>query len=149
MFMCPTITKQHMMTSLKTRQSQTCFFMSHILIKGKAIRYGQLNAKRKQVTDMWHVIHLYSIQINNYFTGILEDLNMVQQSRVTQIYCEPMHRLGNHTIFFNVLHIFQSLFQVKGTLKKIGSILYGIFFNNKSLMMCSKGRCQAPFVSQL
>lgn len=54
------------------------FFMSHILIKGKAIRYGQLNAKRKQVTDMWHVIHLYSIQINNYFTGILEDLNMVQ-----------------------------------------------------------------------
>lgn len=74
----PQLPSKHMMTSLKTRHSQTCFFMSHILIKGKAIRYGQLNAKRKQVTDMWHVIHLYSIQINNYFTGILEDLNMVQ-----------------------------------------------------------------------
>lgn len=81
-------------------ENKTQSNMSHILIKGKAIRYGQLNAKRKQVTDMWHVIHLYSIQINNYFTGILEDLNMVQQSGVTQIYSEPIHRPGNHNISF-------------------------------------------------
>ncbi len=97
-FMCPTFTNLDMMTSLKTRHSRTCFCMDHILIKDKAIRYGQLNAKRKQVTEMCHVIHLYWIQINNYFTDILEDLNMVQQSGVAQIYCEMIHKLGNHSI---------------------------------------------------
>lgn len=86
-------------------ENKTWVFMDPILIKDKAIRYGQLNVKRKQVTDMWHVIHLYSKQINSFFTGILEDLNMVQQSGVTQIYCKPMPQMGNLSNDLHVSHI--------------------------------------------
>lgn len=77
MFMCPTITKQDMMTSVKRRPSQTCFCMDHILIKDKAIRYGQLNAKHKQVTDIWHVIHLYWIQGCEHGSTVWSNLDLL------------------------------------------------------------------------
>ncbi len=119
-FMCPAFTKLDMMTSLKTRHSRTGFCMDHILIKDKAIRYGQLNTKRKQVTDMWHVIHSYWIQINKYFTGILEDLNLVQQPGVAQIYCELKHKLGNHSfcLMSSILYFRDAFFIFRRSLGK-------------------------------